>query len=124
MAVVASSAVLAYRSLSALVFRDAQLSLLAERVRAADLPFVVPRPARSRYVGTTYVRDLAEELDAHYVADAPDAGIVSSLDALAPCSGSTPPTPTATPATSVSGFPSRKAPSLQLCCRVHDPTVG
>ena len=82
-AVVASSTVLAYRSLSALVFRDAQLSLLAERVRAADLPFVVPRPARSRYVGTTYVRDLAEELGAHYIADAPDAGIVASLDALA-----------------------------------------
>ena len=80
---VASSTVLAYRSLSALLFRDAQLSLLAERVRAADLPFVVPRPARSRYVGTTYVRDLAEELGAHYIADAPDAGIVASLDALA-----------------------------------------
>src|SRR3954469_4864956 len=82
-AVVASSTVLAYRSLSALVFRDAQLSLLAERVRAADLPFVVPRPARSRYVGTTYVRDLAEELGARYTADAPDSGIVASLDALA-----------------------------------------
>jgi hypothetical protein len=82
-AATASSTVLAYRSLTAVVFRDAQLSLLAERVRAADLPFVVPRPARSRYVGTTYVRDLAEELGAHYIADAPDAGIVTSLDALA-----------------------------------------
>jgi hypothetical protein len=82
-AVVASSTVLAYRSLSALVFRDAQLSLLAERVRAADLPFVVPRPARSRYVGTGFVRDLAEELGGQYTADAQDAGIVASLDALA-----------------------------------------
>ena len=82
-AVVASSTVLAYRSLSALVFRDAQVSLLAERVSAVDLPFVVPRPARSRYVGTGYVRDLAEELGAHYTADAPDTGIVASLDALA-----------------------------------------
>ena len=82
-AVVASSTVLAYRSLSALVFRDAQVSLLADRVPAADLPFVVPRPARSRYVGTGYVRELAEELGAHYTADAPDAGIVASLDALA-----------------------------------------
>ena len=59
-AVVASSTVLAYRSLSALIFRDQQVSLLAERVRAADLPFVVPRPARSRYVGTGYVGELAE----------------------------------------------------------------
>ena len=41
---------------SALVFRDAQVSLLAERVPAEDLPFVVPREARSRYVGTGYVR--------------------------------------------------------------------
>ena len=82
-AAVASSTVLAYRSLSALIFRDAQITLLAERVRAADLPFVVPRAARSRYVGTTYVRDLAAELGAHYIADAPDAGIVASLDALA-----------------------------------------
>lgn len=82
-AVVASSTVLAYRSLSALLFRDAQVSLLAERVSAADLPFVVARPARSRYVGTAYVRDLAEELGAHYTADAQEAGIVASLDALA-----------------------------------------
>jgi hypothetical protein len=81
-AVVASSTVLAYRSLSALLFRDQQVSLLAERVSAADLPFVVPRPARSRYVGTGYVRELAAELGAHYTADAPDTGIVASLDAL------------------------------------------
>jgi hypothetical protein len=82
-AVVASSTVLAYRSLSALLFRDAQLSLLAERVSAADLPFVVPRPARTSYVGTAYVRDLANELGARYIADAQETGIVASLDALA-----------------------------------------
>jgi hypothetical protein len=82
-AVVASSTVVAYRSLSALLFRDAQVSLLAERVSAADLPFVVPRPARTRHVGTGYVRDLADELGAHYTADARETGIVSSLDALA-----------------------------------------
>jgi hypothetical protein len=82
-AVVASSTVLACRSLSALLFRDAQLSLLAERVSAADLPFVVPRPARGRYVGTGYIRDLAQELGADYTADAQDTGIVASLDALA-----------------------------------------
>jgi len=82
-AVVASSTVLAYRSLSALLFRDAQVSLLAERVSAAELPFVVPRPARSRYVGTDFVRGLADELGATYTADAQDAGIVAGLDALA-----------------------------------------
>ena len=82
-AMVASSTVLAYRSLSALLFRDAQLSLLADRVSAVDLPFVVPLPSRSRYVGTGYVRALAEELGADYTADAEDTGIVAPLDALA-----------------------------------------
>jgi hypothetical protein len=82
-AVVASATVLAYRSLSALLFRDAQVSLLAEKVPAPSLPFVVPRPARSTYVGTGYVRELAEELGAVYTPDAQDTGIVASLDVLA-----------------------------------------
>ena len=82
-ALVASTTMLAYRVISPLVFPDAQVSLLADRVPAADLPFVVPRAARSRYVGTDYVRSLAEQLGGRYVADAPDAGIVASLDELA-----------------------------------------
>ena len=82
-AVVASTTMLAYRSASALLFRDAQVSLLADRVRAEDLPFVVPREARSRYVGTGYVQQLGEVLGGSYVADAPDVGIVASLDELA-----------------------------------------
>jgi hypothetical protein len=45
--IVASTTMVAYRVTSALVFRDAQVSLLAERVRAQDLPFVVAREARS-----------------------------------------------------------------------------
>ena len=81
--VVAATTMVAYRVVSSLVFRDAQVSLLAERVRAEDLPFVVPREARSRYVGTGYVRDLAETIGGTYVADAPDVGIVASLDDLA-----------------------------------------
>jgi hypothetical protein len=82
-AAVASATVLSYRLLSAMLFRDAQMSLLAERVRAEDLPFVVPLEARSRYVGTGYVRTLAEELGGTYVPDAPDVGIVESLGELA-----------------------------------------
>jgi hypothetical protein len=82
-AVVASTTMLAYRVASALLFRDAQVSLLAERVRAEDLPFVVPREARSRYVGTGYVRELADVLGGRYVGDAPDVGIVASLEELA-----------------------------------------
>ena len=82
-AVVAAGTMLAYRTASAAVFRDAQVSLLAERVRAEDLPFVVPREARSRYVGTGYVQELAGVLGGSYLADAPDVGIVASLDELA-----------------------------------------
>jgi hypothetical protein len=82
-AAVAAGTMLGYRTASALLFRDAQVSLLAERVSTADLPFVVPHAARSRYVGTGYVRQLAEVLGGRYVADAPDVGIVASLDELA-----------------------------------------
>src|SRR6478752_1367269 len=81
-AVVAGTTMLAYRSASALVFRDAQVSLLAESVPAEDLPFVVPREARSGYVGTGYVRDLAGQIGGTYTGDAADAGIVASLDLL------------------------------------------
>ena len=81
-AVVAGTTMLAYRSASALVFRDAQVSLLAESVPAEDLPFVVPREARSGYVGTGYVRDLAGQIGGTYTGDAEDAGIVASLDLL------------------------------------------
>jgi hypothetical protein len=82
-AVVAGTTMVAYRTASALAFRDAQVTLLAERVPAEELPFVVPRESRTRYVGTDYVRDLAETLGGAYVADAPDVGIVASLDELA-----------------------------------------
>jgi hypothetical protein len=82
-AAVASSTVLTYRLLSALLFRDAQVTLLAERVRAEDLPFVVPLEARSRYVGTGYVEQLSKVLGGTYAADASDVGIVASMDELA-----------------------------------------
>ncbi len=81
--IVASATMVGYRTASALVFRDAQVSLLAARVRAEELPFVVPRAAGSSYVGTGYVRDLAATLGGSYVADAGDVGIVASLDELA-----------------------------------------
>jgi hypothetical protein len=82
-AVVASTTMLTYRVLSAAVFRNPQVSLLAEQVPAEQLPFVVPRESRTRYVGTAYVRELAEVIGGTYVADAPDVGIVGSLDELA-----------------------------------------
>jgi hypothetical protein len=81
--VTAAVTMAAYRVTSALVFRDAQVSLLAEQVRAEDLPFVVPRESRSRYVGTGYFRELAGVLGGRYVADASDVGIVPSVSELA-----------------------------------------
>ena len=82
-AAVAASAVAGFRVLSAALFRDPQVSLLAERVAAGDLPFVVPLEARTGYVGTGYVRELAAVLGGTYRADAADVGIVASLDDLA-----------------------------------------
>lgn len=82
-AAVAAATVLVYRCLAAAIFRDAAVRLLAERVSASDLPFIVPLTARTRYVGTGYVADLAEQLDADYRADVSDLGIVASLDELA-----------------------------------------
>ena len=82
-AVVAAGTVLTYRLVSAAVFRDAQVSLLAERVDPADLPFVVPVEAGSRYVGTGYVGRLAQELGGTWTPDAQEVGIVGSLDELA-----------------------------------------
>jgi hypothetical protein len=81
-AIVAAVTVVAFRTLSAAVFRDPQVELLAERVAATDLPFVVPLEARTGYVGTGYVRDLANVVGGDYQADAPDVGIVASLDEL------------------------------------------
>ena len=81
--VVASATVVGYRLASAATFRDPQVSLLAERVDAVDLPFVVPLESRTRYVGTDYVRALADVLGGAYVRDAADVGIVASLDDLA-----------------------------------------
>lgn len=81
--IVASATVVGYRLAAAAVFRDEQVSLLAEEVDQRDLPFVVPLEARSRYVGTDYVRALAEVSGGDYVRDAVDVGIVADLDELA-----------------------------------------
>ena len=82
-AVAAAAAVVGFRTASALVFRDPQLSLLAERVRPEDVPFVVPLASQTRYVGTGYVRSLAQVLGGVYTPDVEDIGIVASLDQLA-----------------------------------------
>ena len=82
-AAAAAAAVVGYRATSALLFRDPQVSLLAERVKAEDVPFVVPLASQTAYVGTGYVRSLAQVLGGTYTPDVADIGIVASLDDLA-----------------------------------------
>jgi hypothetical protein len=61
-AIVASTTVVVFRTVSATFFREPQVKLLAERARPEDLPFVVPLEARTGYVGTGYVAELADVL--------------------------------------------------------------
>jgi hypothetical protein len=82
-AVAAAAAVVGFRTASAVLFRDPQISLLAERVRPEDVPFVVPLASQTRYVGTGYVRALAEVMGGTYTPDVKDIGIAASLDELA-----------------------------------------
>jgi hypothetical protein len=79
----AATAVAGFRVVSALLFRDPQVSLLASQVPAENVPFVVPRGSRTRYVGTGYLADLAATIGGDYTADVADIGIVESLDELA-----------------------------------------
>jgi len=82
-ATLAAATVVGFRLVSAAAFRDAQVRLLADAVPADQLPFVVPLEARTRYVGTGYVRELASVLGGTYTAANPDVGIVADLDDLA-----------------------------------------
>jgi hypothetical protein len=81
-ALAAAAAVVAYRTAAAALFRDPQISLLAEQVPAEQVPFVVPVASQTRYVGTDYVRTLAQRLGGRYTPDVADIGIVASLDSL------------------------------------------
>jgi len=81
-ALVAAATVTAFRTLSAVVFPDEQISMLAERVGAEQLPFVLPLAAHARYVGIGYMKELAARLGRVHVPDNPDIGIIGSLDEL------------------------------------------
>ncbi|WP_034273019.1 hypothetical protein [Actinospica robiniae] len=81
-AVTAAAAVTAFRVISALAFRDEQISMLAERVGPEQLPFVLPLSAHTRYVGVGYVDELAQRLGREYVRDTADVGIIGSLEEL------------------------------------------
>jgi hypothetical protein len=82
-ALVAAAVTLAYRVIAAIVYRGRPLvRVMAEEVPAAELRYVVPFEARSRYVGADYVEQLAKVRGGTFRRNPPDVGILASLDSL------------------------------------------
>ena len=72
-----------YRVIAAVAYRDRPLvRIMAEEVPAAELRYVVPFEARSRYVGADYVEQLAKVRGGTFRRNPPDVGILASLDSL------------------------------------------
>ena len=82
-ALVAASVAIVYRVVAAVAYRDRPLvRVMAEEVPAAELRYVVPFEARSRYVGADYVEQLAKIRGGTFRRNPPDVGILASLDSL------------------------------------------
>src|SRR5215218_2900534 len=82
-AVVAAAVAIVYRVVAAIAYRDRPLlRVMAEEVPAAELRYVVPFEARSRYVGADYVEQLAKIRGGTFRRNPPDVGILASLDSL------------------------------------------
>ena len=82
-ALVAATVTIVYRAIAAVLYRHRPLvRIMAEEVPAAELRYVVPFEARSRYVGADYVEQLAELKGGTFRRNPPDVGILASLDSL------------------------------------------
>jgi hypothetical protein len=82
-ALVAAAVTVIYRLIAAIAYRDRPLvRIMAEEVPAAELRYVVPFEARSRYVGADYVEQLAHVRGGPFRRNPPDVGILASLDSL------------------------------------------
>jgi hypothetical protein len=82
-ALVAAAVAIVYRVAAAIAYRDRPLvRVMAEEVPAAELRYVVPFEARSRYVGADYVEQLAKVRGGTFHRNLPDVGILASLDGL------------------------------------------
>jgi hypothetical protein len=80
---VAAAVTVAYRIIAGFAYRNRPLvRIMAQEVPAAELRYVVPFEARSKYVGADYVRQLAELRGGTFRRNPPDVGILASLDAL------------------------------------------
>jgi hypothetical protein len=83
-ALVAAAVTVVYRLVAAAVYRERPLvRIMAEEVPAAELRYVVPFEARSKYVGADYVEQLAKVRGGTFRRNPPDVGILASLDSLA-----------------------------------------
>jgi hypothetical protein len=82
-ALVAAAVAVVYRVIAAVLYRNRPLvRVMAEEVPAAELRYVVPFEARSRYVGADYVEQLAHVRGGTFRRNPPDVGILASLDHL------------------------------------------
>jgi hypothetical protein len=82
-ALVAAAVAVVYRVIAAIAYRNRPLvRVMAEEVPAAELRYVVPFEARSRYVGADYVEQLAHVRGGTFRRNPPDVGILASLDSL------------------------------------------
>src|SRR3954463_15291420 len=82
-ALVAAAVTVVYRVIAAFAYRKRPLvRVMAQEMPAAELRYVVPFEARTKYVGADYVRGLAELRGGTFRRNPPDVGILASLDAL------------------------------------------
>ncbi len=82
-ALVSAAVAVVYRVAAAIAYRGRPLvRVMAEEVPAAELRYVVPFEARSRYVGADYVEQLAKFRGGTFRRNPPDVGILASLDSL------------------------------------------
>jgi hypothetical protein len=82
-AVVSAAVTVVYRVIAAVAYRNRPLvRVMAEEVPAAELRYVVPFEARSKYVGADYVEQLATLRGGTYRRNPPDVGILASLESL------------------------------------------
>jgi hypothetical protein len=82
-ALVGATVAIVYRAVAATAYRNRPLvRVMAEEVPAAELRYVVPFEARSRYVGADYVEQLAHVRGGTFRRNPPDVGILASLDHL------------------------------------------
>ena len=80
---VAVAVTVVYRVIAGFAYRNRPLvRVMAQEVPAAELRYVVPFEARSKYVGADYVQQLAELRGGTFRRNPPDVGILASLDSL------------------------------------------